>query len=366
MRFPLDIDPSVKTSLIFWITRYVKYKTNTLSARKVKNQLAIQNVITRLNNSPTSIDELSEIVKDIRKGGIEGVKTFYIPVQKLFEYLILQRLQSLKEIDDEMVIDYLTSSTAGMSDASKKNYRNAINNFFNYLSDHNENEPNSGNGFIYHLKLANWQGLSGKKGNKIPSYLTEEEVQVFLSALNSYHFISDRSAIFYNLIVRIILHTGIRISEALSIEKNKMQEKDNYFLVKIVGKGNKNSMIEIHKSALHPYYQLWLREPSCQNNLLFCLPQNHEREASASSVSHKIKELLHYAGIVKDKEGAHLLRHTYGTLLYSKVKDLALVQDMMRHEDPATTRAYTHIDDDRRRIATNVLDEMLNIKGTQK
>ncbi len=75
-------------------------------------------------------------------------------------------------------------------------------------------------------------------------------------------------------------------------------------------------------------------------------------------MSHKIKELLHYAGIVKDKEGAHLLRHTYGTLLYSKVKDLALVQDMMRHEDPATTRAYTHMDNDKRREATDVLDEM--------
>jgi integrase/recombinase XerD len=73
-----------------------------------------------LNNSPDSIDKISSIVKDIR-----------------------------------MVIDYLTSNTAGMSDATKKNYRNAIGNFFNYLSNHNENVPNSGNGYIYHLNLAN-------------------------------------------------------------------------------------------------------------------------------------------------------------------------------------------------------------------
>lgn len=362
MRFPLDIESSVKESLLFWITRYVKYKTNTLSSRNVKNQLIIQDVITRLNNSPASIDEISEIVKEIRKGGIEGVKTFYIPVRKLFDYLMLQNIYSLKKIDDEMVIDYLTSSTAGMSDASKKNYRNAITNFFAYLSDHNENEPNSGNGYIYHLKLSNWQGLSGKKGNKIPSYLTEEEVQIFLDALDTYNFISDRSALFYNLIVRLILHTGIRISEALSIEKNKVQEKGDYLLIKMVGKGNKSSIIEVPKMALQPYYTLWLREYSCPNNLLFCSPSNAKREASGSSVSHKIKELLHYAGIVKDKEGAHLLRHTYGTLLYSKVKDLALVQDMMRHEDPATTRAYTHIDNDRRRTATDVLDKMLKKK----
>ncbi len=358
MRFPLDIGDTVHDSLIFWITRYVKYKTNTLSSRNVKNQLIIQQAITALNNSPESIDELSDIVKDIRKGGIEGVKSFYIPVRKLYDYLILQRISSLKEIGDEMVIDYLTSNTAGMSDATKKNYRNAISNFFNYLSDHNENTPNSGNGYIFHLKLSNWQGLSGKKGNKIPSYLTEEEVKHFLEALDSYKFISDRSSVFYNLLVRLILHTGLRISEALSIETNKIQEQKGYLLIKIVGKGNKNSIIEVPKASLEPYLQRWEREPKCPNHLLFCSPQNHQREASGSSVSHKIRELLHYAGIVKDKEGAHLLRHTYGTLLYSKVKDLALVQDMMRHEDPATTRAYTHMDDDKRRKATDILDEM--------
>lgn len=359
MRFPLDIDPSVKNSLLFWITRYIKFKTNTLSSRNVKNQSVIQQMIMELNNSPESIEELSNIVKEIRKGGIEGVKSFYIPVQKLFDYLMLQKINSLKEIDDELIIDFLTSNTAGMSDATKKNYRNAISNFFNYISDHNENEPNSGNGYIYHLNLSNWQGLSGKKGNKIPSYLTEEEVQNFLKALDSYRFVSDRSATFYNLIIRLILHTGLRISEALSIENKKIQEKDDYLLIKIVGKGNKSSIIEVPKPSLEPYLTFWKREYSCPNGLLFCSPQNAKKEASASSVSHKIKDLLHYAGIIKDKEGAHLLRHTYGTLLYSKVKDLALVQDMMRHEDPATTRAYTHIDSDKRRQATDILDSIV-------
>ena len=358
MRFPLDIDNNIDNSLIFWITRYIKFKTNTLSSRNVKNQSIIQSSITSLNNSPESIDELSEIVKDIRKAGIEGVKSFYIPIRKLYYYLLLQNIISLKEIDDEIIIDYLTSSTAGMSDATKKNYRNAIGNFFNYLSDHNENEPNSGNGYIYHLNLSNWQGLSGKKGIKIPSYLTEKEVNLFLEALNHYDFISKRSALFYNLLIRLILHTGLRISEALSIEIKKMEERDGFLLIQIVGKGNKSSIVETPLEALEPYLKLWKKENQCPTGLLFCSPQNSNREASSSSASHKIKELLNYAGIRKEKEGAHLLRHTYGTLLYSKVKDLALVQDMMRHEDPATTRAYTHIADEKRREASLVLKKM--------
>ena len=45
MRFPLDIDTNVKESLIFWITRYIKYKVNTLSSRNVTNQKSIQIII---------------------------------------------------------------------------------------------------------------------------------------------------------------------------------------------------------------------------------------------------------------------------------------------------------------------------------
>ncbi len=89
--------------------------------------------------------------------------------------------------------------------------------------------------------------------------------------------------------------------------------------------------------------KIWIEKYSCPNDLFFCSPQNSKKEANASSVSHKMKELLRYAGIMKDKEGIHILRHTYGTLLYSKVRDLALVQDMMRHEDPANNKSiYSH------------------------
>ncbi len=360
MRFPLDISNNIEESLIFWITRYIKYKVNTLSSRNVKEQSKIQNIMVKLNSSPSSIEELSAIVKEIRKAGIEGIKTFYIPVSKLFDYLLLQKLYSLKEIDDEIVIDFLTSTTAGMSNATKKNYRNAITNFFNYLSNHNENSPNSGNGYIYHLNLSNWQGLSGNRGDKIPSYLTEDEVQTLLDGLKQYKFVSERSYLFYNLIIRLILLTGMRISEVLNIRRDKIQLQDGYLLINIVGKGNKNSIIEVSKEALEPYYSLWLN--SGNGSFLFYSPQNSQKRVNPSSVSHKIKELLRYCGIVKDKEGAHLLRHTYGTLLYSKVKDLALVQDMMRHADPSTTRVYTHIVDERRREATNLLNTIFNKK----
>ncbi|MBE9048464.1 site-specific integrase [Pleurocapsales cyanobacterium LEGE 10410] len=37
------------------------------------------------------------------------------------------------------------------------------------------------------------------------------------------------------------------------------------------------------------------------------------------------------------------MRHTFGTQVYAKSKDLRLVQDAMGHSDPRTTAKYAHV-----------------------
>lgn len=54
------------------------------------------------------------------------------------------------------------------------------------------------------------------------------------------------------------------------------------------------------------------------------------------------------AGIerVTRKYGYHIFRHTVGTLLYTKSRDLKLVQGTLRHADISiTSDIYVHLDD---------------------
>lgn len=63
-------------------------------------------------------------------------------------------------------------------------------------------------------------------------------------------------------------------------------------------------------------------------------------------------------GIRKEKNGAHMLRHSFATLLYQKSEDLVLVQEALGHADLNTTRIYTHFDKKRLLEAASAMDDV--------
>jgi len=361
MRYPLDISEDTSKTFLFWLTRYMKYKTTTLSTRSVKNQKVLENAKDKLSITPDNISTLSLAVREVRRAGIEGIKVFYIPCEKLYHYISRNKLSTLKEIDDEVLFDFLSIATASLSSATKKNYRNALNNFFNYISTHNENNEGEGDGYIYHHDLSRWQSktLGGAGGKKTPDYLNEEEVKRFFLSLSTYNFVSDRSEVFYNLLPRMLYLTGFRISELLSLEKKNIAARDGRVEIWVRGKGDKERTSSMKIESLEPHFSQWKRLGSCPDKMFFCSIRDEKKDMNPSSVSHMIEKLLLNAGLAKRKRGAHLFRHTFGTQAYARQKDLALVQDMMGHADPTTTRVYTHIDREKYNTATDSLSELL-------
>ena len=75
-------------------------------------------------------------------------------------------------------------------------------------------------------------------------------------------------------------------------------------------------------------------------------------------VSRIVEQILFKAGIRKQKNGAHMLRHTFATLLYKKQKDLVLVQEALGHASLNTSRIYTHFDSEKLKLAAKVAEEL--------
>ena len=353
MKYPLDFEESFEKTLLFWISRYMHSKLNSLSNRQVNNPDRLAQIIGKLRIGVKNIKELSQLAKDARNAGLIGINTYYKPLEKLYKYLSNLGLGSMKEIDEEMLSDFLASATAKLSSATKKNYRTAMINFFGYIDK--QNEDDDGKSYHFGIELKNWGGLRGKSGVKLPAYMTEDEVERFLEAIETYPFQSDISAR-NRLLIKLILFTGIRVGEALSLRSKDLIEDGDVYLIQITGKGNKTRVVMIKSFHIKKYLNEWLQIRDCPNDLLFC--SRKKTPLLQAYVSRTVEQILMKAGIRKEKNGAHMLRHTFATLLYLKRKDLILVQEALGHASLDTSRIYTHFDKERLKEAASVMDEI--------
>jgi integrase/recombinase XerD len=177
MRYELDFKNDFEMTFLFWIERFIRNKLTTLSNRQVLDKQKLAFIIQQLVKGTKSIDELNIIVKEARNIGLSGINTYFNPLLKLYNFVMNLGLASMKEIDEELLSDFLASETSALSDASKKNHRIALLSFFSYIDKQNENAD--GTSHLFKIELKNWGGLSGKSGIKLPSFMNKSEIDKF-------------------------------------------------------------------------------------------------------------------------------------------------------------------------------------------
>jgi integrase/recombinase XerD len=355
MKYLLDYKSSLDKSLLFWLDKFVRNKLTSLSNRNIKSKDSLGLILQKLNMGTNNIDELKEIVKEARNIGLSGINTYFNPLYKLYNYIRPLKLNSLKDIDEDLLSDFLATQTSNLSDASKKNHRIALVNFFGYIDKQNyskESDKEEQNAYLFDIELKNWGGLRGKSGEKLPSFMNEDEIQKFIDAINLYPF-SAKIASRNRLIIKIILYTGIRVSEAINIHIKEIFKEEDVYMIQVKGKGNKPRVVMIKQHIIQSELDEWLELKNCNNSLLFCNQKGNE--LTQSYISRTVEDILTYAGIRKEKNGAHMLRHSFATLLYSKHRDLILVQEALGHADINTSRIYTHFDKERLKKTTDLM-----------
>ena len=353
MKFPLDCKDSFDSSFIFWLTRYVKFKLSSLSNKELRDPKALASVNFALSREIKNIEQLDGLVKSARNAGLTGINTYFNPLKKIYETMKFYGLSSLKQIDEELLSEILASTTGGLSDASKKNYRISVINFFAFLDKQNEED---GKAHVFDINLKNWGGVSGNKGQKLPEFMGEEEVKKFLEAIEESDFKQNSNR--NKLIIKVIIFTGIRVSEALNLKRKDITEDGDLFIIRIRGKGNKYRIVMIKRHLIEDHLNAIAINYINKEGYLFINKKG--TRLTQAYVSRIVEQILFKAGIRKEKNGAHMLRHTFATMLYKKQKDLVLVQEALGHASLNTSRIYTHFDSDKLKLAAKVAEDLAN------
>lgn len=137
--------------------------------------------------------------------------------------------------------------------------------------------------------------------------------------------------------VLLAAYAGLRVHEIAKIHGHDVDWYNDSIVV--TGKGGKTARIPLHErlvvlARMMPRADYWFPSPARPGPI-----RSH-------AVSASIRRTMLSAGY---NGKPHQLRHFYGTELVRAGVHLRVVQQLMRHESPATTAIYTQVDDEQLR-----------------
>ena len=141
-------------------------------------------------------------------------------------------------------------------------------------------------------------------------------------------------------IIELLFASGMRVSELCDLRLCDLDMKKG--CVRIIGKGNKERIIDISQKATLAAIKDWLNERGpCDSQSPLFVSRLHST-LSTQSVRLLIKNLV-ASSQIKKKITPHTFRHTYATLLLEGGVDITYIQHLLGHSSVVTTQIYTHV-----------------------
>ena len=174
----------------------------------------------------------------------------------------------------------------------------------------------------------------------LPDVLTDEEITQIQSTFDRSLPEQERNYV----IVEVLYGCGLRVSELVNLKLSNIYADEQ--CLKIIGKGNKERWVPInpHALALLENYILTVRshiQPrKGEGNYVFL--NRRGSHLSRQMVFIMLQKAVEQAGIRKHVS-PHSLRHSFATELVENGADLRAVQEMLGHQNIATTEIYTHL-----------------------
>ena len=182
-----------------------------------------------------------------------------------------------------------------------------------------------------------------KIGMHLPDVLTVEEIQSIMDVID----LSTPEGHRNRAMVEVMYGCGLRVSELVTLRLSNLFFDDGF--IKVVGKGNKERLIPIGKTAINAVNQYvegkrkLLKIKKGEEDYVFL--NRRGAHLTREMVFMLVKKWVAAAGIDKTVS-PHTFRHSFATHLIEGGADLRAVQQMLGHESITTTEIYTHLDQD--------------------
>ena len=255
------------------------------------------------------------------------VKNYFRDLIDYFIYLKLNDLSPTKSIEPKHIRKMLSFLIdKGFSKVSISRKISAIKSYITFLEKFNYSKDN-------YSELISIP----KKSKSLPKVMTKKEVSQLIKHVE----MNTKKNLRDDALIELLYSTGLRVSEIANLKLKDINLKKSE--IKILGKGNKERIVIFNnksKEKIIRYLKNDKRYISIKTEALF---QNKFKEAlSTRSIQRILKKYLNFSGI-NSKYSTHTLRHTFATHLLEGGADIKVIQQLMGHSSPETTKIYTHV-----------------------
>lgn len=178
-------------------------------------------------------------------------------------------------------------------------------------------------------------------GRYLPVVLSIPEIESIISKID----LSSQEGHRNKAIIEVMYGCGLRVSEVVNLKLSQLYFEEGF--VRIIGKGDKERLVPIGKTAMNAivHYTSGIR---LQINIKkgfedYLFLNRRGRKLSREMIFIIVKELAELAGVNKTIS-PHTFRHSFATHLIEGGANLRAVQEMLGHESITTTEIYTHLD----------------------
>lgn len=251
-------------------------------------------------------------------------------LESFYEFIIEEdSIMQINCISKEIVLKFINKDKESAA-SSKILYLSVLKAFFSFIDDQEDMKG------LFEIKF---KKLTLKKESVEVDALDENEVERLVTLVNktTKSFNKMRDA----LLIKLILFTGIRASECLSIQQSDFShiEDNSVYKIKIQGKGSKERYVYIQVDIIQKELDFL---NSYITNYIAITNQNKRmsRVGLYSVISNKMKKAL------IDKKGVHILRHTFARRLVAKNINLVTISELLGHADiTLTAKTYAKSDE---------------------
>lgn len=203
------------------------------------------------------------------------------------------------------------------------------------------------------------------KGVKVPTThnrdaLTAAESKQVLKSFSG----NDIKTLRDKCIMTLMLTCGLRSVEVVRADVGDIEKRQGRIFIRVHGKARDGKVDKVQLpqqvySLIQDYLKLRGKVKAEEPLFTALSNRNKNQRLQTQTISRLAKKSFKNVGIDSPRITCHSCRHTSATVMFIAGVDIAKVQQILRHRNPATTQIYRHDLDEMQNDGTNIVANML-------